>query len=247
MDTLGPSDEQLMRRIADGDTAAVGMLYDRYSRLVYSQARRICAEDGLAEDTAQEVFLALWRDPGRFDPHRGRFSSWLLTVVHHKAVDAVRREHTARRRAISIDDEYLERTLPVGPGADETALDLVTGGYVRDALRHLPLEQRRAVALAFYGGYTQREVAAITSVPLGTVKSRTFNGMQRLRRLLTPLVPEPLVPEPTGIAPTGIAGSDSPSVLSGSGVAGAGEVHAQVPEAGGRFGVDRVRQHPGRR
>jgi RNA polymerase sigma factor (sigma-70 family) len=191
MDTLAPCDEQLMRRIADGDTRAIGLLYDRYSRLVYSRARRICAEDGLAEDVAQEVFLALWRNPGRFDPNRGAFSGWLLTVVHHKAVDAVRRESSARRRAISIEDESLERSLPAGPGADEAALDLVTGGYVLDALRHLPLEQRRAVALAFYGGYTQREVAAITSVPLGTVKSRMFNGMQRLRRSLVSLVPEP--------------------------------------------------------
>jgi RNA polymerase sigma factor (sigma-70 family) len=185
-----PSDEQLMRRIADGDTQAIGLLYDRYSRLVYSQARRICAEDGLAEDTAQEVFLALWRNPGRFDPNRGRFSSWLLTVVHHKAVDAVRRENTARRRMISTTDEYVEKSLPAGPGADEAAMSSVMGSCVQDALNHLPAEQRRAIALAYYGGYTQREVAAITSVPLGTVKSRMYNATQQLRRLLMPLMAE---------------------------------------------------------
>ena len=186
---LGPTDEELMRAVADGDTGAIRLLYDRYGRLVYSQARKVCATDGLAEDATQEVFLALWRDPGKFDTSR-RFSTWLLTVVHHKAVDAVRREATARRHAVSVTDEYLERCIPPGAGVEEVVLSSVDARQVRLALRQLPDDQRRAVALAYYGGFTQREVAGITGVPLGTVKSRIFTGTQLLRRLLAPLMPE---------------------------------------------------------
>lgn len=186
---VAATDEQLMQRVADGDPEAIRMLYDRYNRLVYSQARRVCVSEGLAEDATQEVFLAIWREPGRFDTSR-RFSTWLLTIVHHKAVDAVRRETTARRRAVSVTDEHLEVCVPAGPGADEAALAAVAGDHVRVALTKLPAEQRRAVALAYYGGFTQREVASITGVPLGTVKSRIFNGTRLLRGLLAPLMPE---------------------------------------------------------
>lgn len=178
-----------MQAVADGDHSAIRQLYDRYGRLVYSQARKICVSEVLAEDAAQEVFLALWRDPGRFDTSR-RFSTWLLTVVHHKAVDAVRREAAAKRRSVSVTDEYLERCIPTGADVDEAALGAVDHDHVRVALKKLPTDQRRAVALAYYGGFTQREVAHITGVPVGTVKSRIFTGTQLLRRLLTPLMPE---------------------------------------------------------
>jgi RNA polymerase sigma-70 factor (ECF subfamily) len=187
--TVAPTDEQLMQSVAEGHPDAVRVLYDRYNRQVYSLARRICAEDGLAEDTTQEVFLALWRDPAKFDKTR-RFSTWLLAVTHHKAVDRVRRETTATKRNISATDDDIERRSPAGPAVDETALNLVEGNHVRAALRKLPTEQRRALALAYYGGFTQREVATITGVPLGTVKSRIHTGTQLLRRLLTPLMPE---------------------------------------------------------
>jgi DNA-directed RNA polymerase specialized sigma24 family protein len=166
-----PSDEQIVRRILDGDSAALGSLYDRYGRPAYSLARRICADEGLAEDVVQEAFLAFWRNPGRFDAARGSFGTWLLTLVHHKSVDAVRRESTIRRRTVLL-----------------AVLGAVVAGQVRDALGRLPAEQRQALALAYYGGYTQREVAALTGVPLGTVKSRMFTGVQRLRTLLGPLL-----------------------------------------------------------
>jgi RNA polymerase sigma factor (sigma-70 family) len=182
-----PTDEELLSRLAGGDASALGLVYDRYSRPAYSLARRICADDGLAEDVLQEAFLALWRDPGRYDPARGRFVSWLLTLVHHKAVDAVRRESASRRHTVPATEEGEERGAPAGPGADQAALSSVVAGQVRRALGSLPDEQREALALAYYGGYTQREVAAITGVPVGTVKSRMFTGVQRLRRLLSPL------------------------------------------------------------
>jgi RNA polymerase sigma factor (sigma-70 family) len=170
-----------------GDQTALGELYDRYGRPAYSLARRICADDGIAEDVVQEVFLAFWREPRRFDPARGSFGTWLLTLVHHKSVDAVRRESAIRRRTVPAAEDGEEWSAPPGPGADQAALGAVVAGQVRDALGKLPDEQRQALTLAYYGGYTQREVATITGVPLGTVKSRMFTGVQRLRSVLAPL------------------------------------------------------------
>lgn len=192
-----PADQALVDRVTAGDQSALGELYDRYSRPAYSLARRICVDEGFAEDVIQEVFLSFWRDPGRFDPERGTFSTWLLTLVHHKAVDAVRREGAIRKRTVPAVDEGDEGGAPSGPGADQAALGSVVAGQVRDALGALPAEQRQALALAYYAGYTQREVAALTGVPLGTVKSRMFAGVQRLRSVLGPLLGE-LAGEPAG-------------------------------------------------
>jgi RNA polymerase sigma-70 factor, ECF subfamily len=185
-----PADVQIIQRILAGDQRALGELYDRWSKPAFSLARRVCADEGLAEDVVQEVFIAFWREPGRFDPARGAFSSWLLTLVHHKAVDAVRRESAIRRRTVPAAEDGEEWSMAPGPGADQAALGAVVAGQVRDALGRLPDEQREALALAYYGGYTQREVATLTGVPLGTVKSRMFTGVQRLRSVLGPLLGE---------------------------------------------------------
>ncbi len=184
------ADAGLVRRIARGDTGALGELYDRFGRPAYSLARRICADDGLAEDVVQEAFLAFWRDPSRYDEAKGKFGTWLLTLVHHKSVDAVRRESAIRRRTVPASEDGEEWSAPPGPGADEDAIGSLVAGQVRDALGRLPAEQRQVLALAYYGGYTQREVAALTGVPLGTVKSRMFTGIARLRSLLGPVVGE---------------------------------------------------------
>lgn len=181
-----PSDVDLIGRLAYGDDTALAEIYRRYGRPGYSLARRICADDGLAEDVVQEVFLAVWRDPSRFDPNRGAFATWLLTLIHHKAVDAVRRESAVRRRTVPAAEAGEEWSPVPAPGADQAAMARVAAGQVRDALYQLPDEQRQALALAYYGGHTQREVAALIGVPLGTVKSRMFAGVQRLRSLLEP-------------------------------------------------------------
>ncbi len=164
------------------------LLYGRYARPAYSLARRICNDVGLAEDVLQEVFLALSREPSRYDPARGTFAAWLLTVVHHKSVDAVRRESVVRRRSVPSSADGQDWSGPPGPGADEAAIASVVAAQVRDALDRLPVEQRQALTLSYFGGYTQREIAALIDVPLGTVKSRMFVGARRLQALLGPLV-----------------------------------------------------------
>lgn len=185
---IGVSDTTLLERIGERSADALAQLYDRFGRPAYSLARRICVDESLAEDVVQEAFLVVWRDPGRFDPARGTVSSWFLTLVHHRAVDAVRREATRRKRTASPSVEGEDWNLPPGPGADQAALGAVVAGKVRDALSDLPADQREALALAYFGGYTQREIASLVDVPLGTVKSRMFAGTQKLRAILGPQV-----------------------------------------------------------
>lgn len=174
----------LLRRIAEGDADAVDGLYDLFGRRAYSLARRVLADDTLAEDVVQEVFLSIWRNPAAFDPRRAGVASWLLAMVHHKAVDAVRREETHRRRqTAAADDLRLDEPVRARDVQDD-ALDGLAAQQVRGALGELPDAQREALTLAYYGGYTQREVAALTGVPLGTVKTRMLAGMRKLRGVL---------------------------------------------------------------
>jgi RNA polymerase sigma-70 factor, ECF subfamily len=181
----GPPDVDLLTRLNAGDPHAMRLLHERYARLAHALAQRICRDPGLAEEVVQEVFLTLWRESSRYTPARGTFPGWLLTVVHHKSVDAVRRENAAHRRTvpISTDSEF-----PAGPGADEAALASVFAGQLRSALHRLPRQQRQTLLLAYYGGYTHREISELVEIPLGTVKSRIFLGVQRLRILLRPLL-----------------------------------------------------------
>ena len=180
-----PSDAELVRRLGDADGTALSQLYRRFGRPCFSLARRICADEGLAEDVVQEVFLTLWCDPTRFDPSRGSFATWLLTLIHHRAVDAVRKETTIRRRTVGAPEAGEDWSPAPAPAACQAAMARVVAGQVHAALRRLPVEQRRVLALSYFGGHTQREIAVLTGVPLGTVKSRTFAAVQRLRSLLT--------------------------------------------------------------
>lgn len=175
----------LVERVANGDTRALEELYDRYSRPAYSLARRVTGDPAFAEEAVQEVFLAVWRQPERFQASRGGFASWLLAAVHHKAVDAVRREEAVRRRAQALQAvEGLDASDPPA-GRPEEAVELrLRGEQVRRALRDLPDSQREAMTLAYYGGYTQREIASLTDTPLGTVKTRMHRAMHNLRAAL---------------------------------------------------------------
>jgi RNA polymerase sigma-70 factor (ECF subfamily) len=180
----GPAGADLVLRIRAGDRGAVDELYDRYSRPAFALARRVLADEVLAEDVVQDVFLSVWRDPGAFDAGRGSFSSWLMAMVHHKAVDAVRREESHRRRQTRAEEDLALSTPTSTRDVEDEAWSRVVAEQVRGALSALPAPQREALTLAYYGGYTQREVAALTSTPLGTVKTRMLAGMRRLREEL---------------------------------------------------------------
>jgi RNA polymerase sigma-70 factor, ECF subfamily len=178
----------LVERVAAGETRALEELYDRYSRPAYSLARRVTGDPAFAEEAVQEVFLAVWRQPRRFEAARGGFASWLLAAVHHKAVDAVRREEAVRRRVLALQAvEGLDASDPPAARPEEAVEERMRGERVRRALRDLPESQREAMTLAYYGGYTQREIASLTSTPIGTVKTRMHRAMHNLRAALDDL------------------------------------------------------------
>ncbi len=174
------SDEALVALAARSEQTALGELYDRYGRPAYGLALRILRDEALAEDAVQEAFLSLWRTASRYVPEKGKASTWILTLVHRRAVDLVRREE--RRRADSLHDA--PEPADDGRGADEEAWLRLQRERVQAALRQLPDQQREALELAYYGGFTQSELAERLGQPLGTIKSRMFAGLSRLRELL---------------------------------------------------------------
>src|SRR4051794_32919495 len=176
-----PSDVLLVARCADGDEGALAELYDLFGRAAYAMALRIVRDASQAEDVVQEAFLDLWRGAARFDPERSRPASYLLTFVHRRAVDLVRREQARPQRGGGVED-IAER-----PGRDDVAGGLVAreqGASVRAALQDLPAPQRQVLELAYFSGLSQSEIAERLGEPLGTVKSRTHVALSRLRELL---------------------------------------------------------------
>jgi RNA polymerase sigma factor (sigma-70 family) len=180
-------DAALLARVGTGDEAALEVLYQRYGGACFALARRIIDDSQLAEDVVQQVFLAMWQGSG-YDPGRGAASTWLLSVTHHKAVDTVRREGNRRKRL--ANEQTLLEVVAVGPGPDDETWQRLRADRTRQALRLLPAEQREVLLLAYFGGYTQREIADMTGLPLGTVKSRTLAAMRRLRGHLGGIVDE---------------------------------------------------------
>jgi RNA polymerase sigma-70 factor (ECF subfamily) len=174
------SDEALVALVARGDDSALGELYDRVGRIAYGLALRVLRDERLAEDAVQEGFLAVWRGAATFSAERGAARNWVLTLVHRRAVDLVRRAE--RRRTEPLEDEVHHEDR--GPATDEEALVRLERERVQSALRLLPDAQREAIELAYYGGYSQSELAERLGVPLGTIKSRMFAGLNRLAELL---------------------------------------------------------------
>jgi RNA polymerase sigma factor (sigma-70 family) len=174
-----PDDEDLLASCAEGDEQALGSLYDRFGTVAYRLALRVVRDAALAEDVVQEAFLAAWRQADRFDVSRGRASTWILTLVHRRAVDITRRH--ARFNALPDQLDTIE------PRAESTDEDIVLRDArreVRAALATLSSAEREVLGLAYWGGLTQAEIAAALGVPVGTVKSRTFNALARLRDAL---------------------------------------------------------------
>jgi RNA polymerase sigma factor (sigma-70 family) len=180
------SDEALIALVARRDEAALAALYDRFGRLAYGLALRVLRDTSLAEDAVQEAFMTVWRTADRFVAGRAKASSWILTFVHRRAVDLVRREE--RRRAEPLEDVP---EIDAAPGTDEEAWLRLRRERVQAALRSLPDQQREALELAYFGGFTQSELAERLGQPIGTIKSRMFSGLARLREILDETETEP--------------------------------------------------------
>jgi RNA polymerase sigma-70 factor (ECF subfamily) len=173
------SDEHLLAQLVNRDLDALAQLYDRYGRLSYALAHRILGESESAEDVVHDAFISAWRGAGTYSRERGNVRSWLLSIVHHRSVDVLRRK-TAFRPA------PLEDAAELADDADTAASAVrnVEHQTVRAALEALPSAQRRTIELAYFGGYTHVELAELMGVPLGTVKGRMRIGLQKLRRAL---------------------------------------------------------------
>ena len=177
-------DLELHRSLSAGDRGAFDDLYRRYSASAYGLAYRITGQQVLAQDVVHDAFMALWRAPEAFDPARGAFRTFFLSLVHHRAVDTVRREERIRARQ--------ERASNLDPVAVEDPAEGVTDAAdladrrieVRAALETLPPEQRQVLEMAYYGGKTQAQIAEEIAIPIGTVKTRTLAAMRKLRRAL---------------------------------------------------------------
>lgn len=174
-----PSDEALIAALARRELGALATLYDRYGRLAYSLAYRILGESEGAEDVVQDAFLSAWRGAHSYRRERGNPRSWLLSIVHHRAVDILRRKTTFRPAPLEVAEAQ--------PSDEDTAVSAernVEHRTVRDALEALPPAQRRTIELAYFGGYTHVELSELMGVPLGTVKGRMRIGLQKMRRAL---------------------------------------------------------------
>lgn len=174
------SDEDLVAALAGRDTTALEALYDRYGRLAFSLAVRIAGTPETAEEIVQEAFLSIWRGAATYQPGRAAVRTWLLSITHHRAIDAVRRR-TARVQTAPLEDQA--QFVGVQDVWSDVSASLVRD-EVRSALAKLPAEQRQSIELAYFGGLTYPEIAEKLGLPLGTVKSRLRLGLQKLQGLL---------------------------------------------------------------
>ena len=178
----GPSDSDLAVALAAGREDALALLYDRYGGLAYSVALRVLNDRGRAEDAVQESFLRVWNNAGRFDPSRGSLRGWLIATVRNRSIDYLR-GRTGHER----DERELNPAIKsAGPSSDpwREVSDSMEQSAIREAITHLPTEQRQAVELAYFGGYSGREIAEMTRVPLGTVKGRMRLALEKLSSYL---------------------------------------------------------------
>jgi RNA polymerase sigma-70 factor, ECF subfamily len=176
------ADEELMQLVYRGNASAFEVIYDRHADAAFSLAQRMCRQRAMAEDVVQEAFLSLWRSGARYDRNRGSVRTWTLGIVHNRAIDALRRK-SVRDRGIVTADGIEERI----PAREHTELEFARrdeAREIRDALQGLPDEQSRVIELAYYGGMTHVEIAAMLDAPVGTIKGRMRLGLAKMRMAL---------------------------------------------------------------
>jgi RNA polymerase sigma-70 factor (ECF subfamily) len=174
------ADEELMPLIGEKDPEAFAVFYDRHGGVAYSLAYRIVGEQGAAEDVTQEAFISIWRSGARFDRARGSVRSWMLSIVRNRAIDALR-SRAGKAPKLTFDDDAVLEQRPAEELTDEEAMQHETAKEVRGALGTLPGEQAKVIQMAYFGGFSQSEIAAMLGVPLGTVKGRMRLGMEKIR------------------------------------------------------------------
>jgi RNA polymerase sigma-70 factor (ECF subfamily) len=178
------ADEELMALVAKGQARAFETIYERHGGAAFSLAYRMCGSRSLAEDVAQEAFLSIWRSGGRYDRARGSVRTWVLGIVHNRAIDALRRTVVHERRRAS--DEGIEERFEARERTEVEAARREEASTIRGMLQTLPDDQSRVIELAYFGGFTHSEIAEMLGAPIGTVKGRMRLGLEKLRGQLAP-------------------------------------------------------------
>ncbi len=176
------ADEDLMELVCRNEAAAFEIVLERHVDAAFSLAYRMIGRRSLAEDVVQEALLSLWRTGARYDRSRGSVRNWILGITHHRAVDALRRDGV--RTSKNVSDEALEERLEAPERTDVEVVSRDEAQEVRSALERLPAEQTRVIELAYFGGFTHTEIAAMLDLPIGTVKGRMRLGLEKLRNWL---------------------------------------------------------------
>jgi len=174
------ADEELMPLIGAKDPEAFGVFYDRHGGAAYSLAYRIVGERAAAEDVTQEAFISIWRSGARFDRTRGSVRSWMLSIARNRAIDFLRSK-AGKAPKLTFDDDAILEQRPSEELTEEEAMRRETASEVRGALGRLPGDQSRVIELAYFGGFSQSEIARMLGVPLGTVKGRMRLGLEKIR------------------------------------------------------------------
>jgi RNA polymerase sigma-70 factor (ECF subfamily) len=176
------ADEDLMQLVRRGEAHAFEVVYERHSSAAFSLAYRMCGTRAAAEDVVQEAFLSLWRSGARYDRTRGSVRTWVLGIVHNRAIDSLRRSVVHDRKRAS--DEGIEERFEARERTDVEVARLDEAAEIRQALTTLPTEQSRVIELAYFGGFTQSEIADMIDTPIGTVKGRMRLGLEKMRAQL---------------------------------------------------------------
>ena len=176
------ADEELMQLVQNGEVDAFEVIFDRHASAAFSLAYRMCGRRATAEDIVQDAFLSLWRSGSGYDPRRGSVRSWVLSVVHNRAVDAMRRVGSKAGR--DVPDEGIADRLPAAERTDAEVERRDDARQLRTALDELPSDQRRVIELAYFGGFTHNQIAEMLDLPPGTVKGRMRLGLTKMRYVL---------------------------------------------------------------